>query len=77
LINIGHDREGKTEPFDVRGQPRWIGKRHDRNLCSSEFIESLAHGNDMFLTRQSSQVTMQNQHEGYVPNAMIVGVPRP
>jgi hypothetical protein len=77
LINIRHDRERETEPFDVRGQSRWIGKRHDRNLCSSEFIESLAHGDDVFLTRQSSQVPMQNQHEGHVPHAMIVGVPRP
>ena len=61
--------------FDVRGQSCWIGEGYDRNLSVSEFGESLAHGEDVFLTRQSIQVTVQDQHEGNAPCAMIAGVP--
>ena len=57
------------------GQSCWISERDDRDLSISEFGESFAHGEDVFLTRQSSQVTVQDEHERNVPHAMIAGVP--
>ena len=61
--------------FDVRGQSCWIGEGYDRDLSVSEFIESLAHGEDVFLTWQSIQVAVQDQHEGNASHAMIAAVP--
>lgn len=52
---------GETSP--VAGEDSWVGKGDDNDLAVTQFVSSSAHGVDVCLARQSSQMTVQDEHE--------------
>ena len=49
------------------GQTFPLGERDDSNVRITESLPVLAHGQHMFLTRQSHQMTMENQQHRATP----------
>ncbi len=58
----------------VGSESFWRGEGDDGDCCVTELLEVIAHGDHMFLTWQSSKVTMQHQNERAA--AMIAGAPK-
>ena len=57
----------------VGAEPFGCGERDDDDGCVAELVEVIAHGDHVFLTWQSSKVTVQHQNQW--PAAMIPGAP--
>jgi hypothetical protein len=74
-VNVGHHGERDAEVLNVGIEPRWIAEGDDGDLSVTEFFETLAHGEHMLLARQSSKVSVQDQHERHVVLAVVVGRP--
>ena len=52
----------------VGDEPRWVaGEGDDDRESVTELVEVVAHGDHVFLTRQSSQVAMQHEHQRPAP----------
>jgi hypothetical protein len=74
-VDVGDDGERHAEVLDVCAEVRRVSKCHDGDLCSTEFFEALAHGEHVLLARQSSKMSVQDEHEWYVSAAVFVGLP--
>ncbi len=63
-IRVGQDGKRQSEMVAVRGEVfgRRKGDRDDGGV--TEFVEAVAHGDQVLLARQSHQVTMKDQQRG-------------
>ncbi len=58
----------------VGAEPIGGRERHDRDGCVTELCEVVAHGEHVFLARQSSEVSVKDQH--HRPAELINRAPR-
>lgn len=72
-VDVGDDGEGNREVVAVGIESFGRGEGDDDDGCVTELVEVIAHGDHMFLTGQSSKVTVQHQYEWAA--AMITGTP--
>ena len=74
-VGVGDDIEGEFKVRPVGGEPLRGGEGDDRDVGVAELVEVIAHGDHVFLARQSSKVPVQHQHE-WSPTH-LAGAPRP
>ena len=72
-VDVGDDGERNGEVVAVTSESFGRGEGDDDDVCVTELVEAIAHGDHMFLTRQSSKVTVQHQYER--ASAVITGAP--
>ena len=74
-VGVGNDVEGQMKVLPVRGETLRDCEGDDRDPGVTELIKVIAHGDHVLLAGQSSQMSVQDQHEG--PAAHLRGTPRP
>lgn len=73
-VDVGEQRELDLEVISVGGEPLWVvAEGDDDGKGVTELIEVIAHGDHVFLARQSSEVAVQDQHQR--ATAMVVESP--
>ncbi len=63
-VFVAHHGEWVGEAPPVRSKHSWVGKGDHDNLAVTQFVSSIAHGVDVCFARQSSEVAVQDQHQG-------------
>lgn len=71
---VADDRERVGETVAVASEDPRSGERDDHDFGVAELISSITHGVDMCLARDSSQMSVQDQHQG--PSCYVTGSPR-
>lgn len=74
-IHVSDDVELEVQMVAVCRQTLRCGEGDDGDSGVTEQVEVVAHGDHMLLARQSSEVSMKDQHEG--PAAHRTRAPRP
>ena len=74
-LGVAEQRERNVEPGVVGGGFLLLDKGDYRYLASPEFVYTIAHGDQVFLARQSHEVAVKNQQD--LPAAVIGQAPRP
>ena len=72
-VDVGDHVEGDSKVAPVCGQAFGGRKGDDGDPGVTELVEVIAHGDQVFLTWQSSKVTVQHQYEWAA--ALITGAP--
>jgi hypothetical protein len=62
-VYVGQDCEWHREVITVGAESFGGCERHDGNGCVTELCEVVAHGDHVFLARQSSEVSVKDQHQ--------------
>ena len=74
-LRIADEGERRGEMAAMGGQPLGGGKRDHGDRGVTEVVDAIAHGDHVLLARQSSEVTVQHQHERAAH--VIAGAPQP
>jgi hypothetical protein len=72
-VDVGDDGERNGKVVAVGSEPFGRGEGDDDDVCVTELVEVIAHGDHVFLAGQSSKVTVQHQYEW--ASAVIIGAP--
>ncbi len=62
-VDIGDDRKWNRQVVAVSSESFRCGKGGNDDVGVRELVEVIAHGDHMFLTRQSSKVSMEYQYQ--------------
>lgn len=72
-VDVGDDRERNREVVAVSSESFWRGEGDNDDGGVTELVEVVAHGDHVFLTGQSSKVSVQHQYER--ASALVGGAP--